>query len=83
MIKRYNILSTISAALCAVLMAVSLPACDGVIYDDLDPCPHGVRLRFVYDHNMEFAYRLIKEPKRIKRQIHLVKFAYWLLIKKL
>lgn len=35
------------------------------------------------DHNMEFAYRLIKEPKRIKRQIHLVKFAYWLLIKKL
>jgi UDP-N-acetyl-D-mannosaminouronate:lipid I N-acetyl-D-mannosaminouronosyltransferase len=34
-------------------------------------------------HNMEFAYRLIKEPKRIKRQIHLVKYAYWLLIKKL
>ncbi len=55
MIKRCNILSTISAALCAVLMAVSLPACNGVIYDDLDPCPHGVRLRFVYDHNMEFA----------------------------
>lgn len=55
MIKRCNILSTISAALCAVLMAVSLPACDGIIYDDLDPCPHGVRLRFVYDHNMEFA----------------------------
>lgn len=35
------------------------------------------------DHNLEFAYRLIKEPKRIKRQIHLVKFAWWLLIKKL
>ena len=35
------------------------------------------------DHNLEFAYRLIKEPKRIKRQIHLVKYAYWLLIKKL
>lgn len=35
------------------------------------------------DHNMEFAYRLIKEPKRIKRQIHLVKYAYWLLTKKL
>lgn len=30
------------------------------------------------DHNIEFAYRLIKEPKRIKRQIHLVKYAYWL-----
>lgn len=55
MIKRCNILSTISAALCAVLMAVSLPACDGVIYDDLEACPHGVSLRFVYDHNMEFA----------------------------
>lgn len=26
------------------------------------------------DHNLEFAYRLIKEPSRIKRQIHLVKF---------
>lgn len=26
------------------------------------------------DHNMEFAYRLIKQPSRIKRQIHLVKF---------
>lgn len=35
------------------------------------------------DHNLEFAYRLIKEPKRIKRQIHLVKFAWWLLTKKL
>ena len=27
------------------------------------------------EHNLEFAYRLIKEPKRIKRQIHLVKYA--------
>ena len=35
------------------------------------------------DHNLEFAYRLLKEPKRIKRQIHLVKFAYWLLTNKL
>ncbi len=26
------------------------------------------------DHNLEFAYRLIKEPSRLKRQIHLVKF---------
>ena len=34
------------------------------------------------DHNLEFAYRLIKEPKRIKRQIHLVKYAWWLLIGK-
>lgn len=34
------------------------------------------------DHNLEFAYRLIKEPKRIKRQIHLFKFAWWLIINK-
>lgn len=34
------------------------------------------------NHNLEFAYRLIKEPKRIFRQIHLVKFAYWLLFHK-
>lgn len=26
------------------------------------------------DHNIEFAYRLVKQPSRIKRQIHLVKF---------
>ena len=26
------------------------------------------------DHNLEFAYRLFKEPSRIKRQIHLVRF---------
>lgn len=35
------------------------------------------------NHNLEFAYRLIKEPKRIRRQIYLVKFAWWLITKKL
>lgn len=30
------------------------------------------------DHNLEWAYRLIKEPKRIKRQIYLIKFEWWL-----
>ena len=35
------------------------------------------------DHNLEYVYRLIKEPKRIKRQIHLVKYAWWLMTKKL
>lgn len=34
------------------------------------------------DHNLEFAYRLVKQPKRIKRQIHLVKYAWWLVTKK-
>jgi UDP-N-acetyl-D-mannosaminouronate:lipid I N-acetyl-D-mannosaminouronosyltransferase len=27
-------------------------------------------------HNLEFAYRLLQEPKRIKRQIHLVSFLF-------
>lgn len=35
------------------------------------------------DHNLEFAYRLIKEPKRIKRQLFLFKYAYLLLSGKL
>ncbi len=34
------------------------------------------------DHNLEFAYRLLKEPKRIKRQIYLLKFAWWIIINK-
>lgn len=28
------------------------------------------------DHNLEFAYRLIKQPSRIKRQIHLLRFLW-------
>lgn len=28
------------------------------------------------DHNLEFAYRLIRQPSRIKRQVHLLKFYY-------
>lgn len=35
-------------------MAISLTACDKV-FEDLDPCPQGLRIRFVYDFNMEFA----------------------------
>lgn len=35
------------------------------------------------DHNMEFAYRLLKEPKRFKRQLKLVKFIYSLYTKKI
>ncbi len=35
------------------------------------------------EHNLEFLYRLIKQPGRIRRQIHLVKFAFWLLFRKL
>lgn len=31
------------------------------------------------DHNLEFAYRLVRQPKRILRQIHLVRFV-WLVL---
>ena len=34
--------------------ASALTSCDA-IYDDMDPCPEGAELRFVYDYNMEFA----------------------------
>ena len=34
------------------------------------------------DHNMEFAYRLVKQPKRISRNIKFVRFAWWLVTKK-
>lgn len=33
----------------------SLTSCDSVIYDDLDPCPDGLAIRFIYDYNMEYA----------------------------
>lgn len=35
------------------------------------------------DHNLEFAYRLVKEPKRIKRQLFLFKYIYMLVSGKL
>ena len=34
------------------------------------------------NHNLEWAYRLVKQPARIARQIHLVKFAWMLLLGK-
>ncbi|HQK71423.1 MAG TPA: WecB/TagA/CpsF family glycosyltransferase [Bacteroidales bacterium] len=33
-------------------------------------------------HNLEWAYRLVKQPVRIARQIHLVKFAWMLMVGK-
>ena len=33
------------------------------------------------DHNVEWLYRLISQPRRIKRQIKLVKFAWWIVTK--
>lgn len=34
------------------------------------------------DHNAEFAYRLIKQPRRITRNFKFIKYAWWLLTKK-
>jgi UDP-N-acetyl-D-mannosaminouronate:lipid I N-acetyl-D-mannosaminouronosyltransferase len=34
-------------------------------------------------HNLEWAYRLVKQPSRIKRQIPLVRFAWLLIINKI
>lgn len=33
-------------------------------------------------HNIEWLYRLIHQPSRIKRQIKLVRFVWWIVIKK-
>ncbi len=38
----------------ATISLATLPSCEK-IYEDLDPCPQGLRIRFVYDYNMEFA----------------------------
>lgn len=37
----------------AAITASSLTSCDA-IYDDMDPCPEGAELRFIYEYNMEF-----------------------------
>lgn len=38
----------------AVTAALPLTSCEGIM-EDLEECPQGLRLRFVYDYNMEFA----------------------------
>ena len=50
-----------SGMACAFLMSVSLSSCEK-IYDDLEACPHGVSLRFVYDYNMAYANAF---PKKV------------------
>ena len=47
-----NIISSIIPAAFAVAGMVSLASCDAIIYEDLDPCDEGLRLRLVYDYNM-------------------------------
>ncbi len=54
-IFRRNKFSAIICKAFVALQIITLAACDSLIYDDLDPCDEGLRLRFVYDWNMEFA----------------------------
>ncbi len=46
-----NITSVVIACL---MISLSLSSCSGV-YDDLDECPRGVTIRFIFDYNLEFA----------------------------
>ena len=50
-----NIIKSIICTAIAAVQGIAFTACDSIIYNDLDPCPEGLRLRFVYDYNMEFA----------------------------
>ena len=48
---------SIKKALAATVIAgtaLSFSSCDR-IHEDLQPCPQGLRIRFIYDYNMEFA----------------------------
>ncbi len=39
---------------CAISAILIAGACDR-LHEDLEPCPQGLRIRFIYDYNMEFA----------------------------
>ncbi len=49
-----NIITALRSATVGVAALTGLASCS-IINDDLDPCPQGAELRFVYDYNMEFA----------------------------
>ena len=38
-----------------IATTLALLFCVSCIYEGLDPCPRGIRLRFVFDYNMEYA----------------------------
>lgn len=50
-----NIISSVICKALVALQMITLAACDSFIYNDLALCDEGLRLRFVYDYNMEFA----------------------------
>lgn len=43
----------IIATAIAILTLVGLTACESIYDDDLQPCPQGLRLRFIYDYTLE------------------------------
>ena len=60
--RKRNIVSRIiGATLCVASMNFAFSSCEK-IYEDLDPCAHGVSLRVIYDYIMEFANAL---PKKV------------------
>lgn len=60
--RKRNIVSRIIGAVLGVAsMSFAFSSCEK-IYEDLDPCAHGVSLRFIYDYNMEFANAF---PKKV------------------
>ncbi len=52
--KRNMISRLMSAMFCIASISLAFSSCER-IYDDLEPCPHGISLRFVYDYNMLYA----------------------------
>lgn len=58
--KRNIISRLVGAALCVAFTGLAFSSCE-LINEDLDPCPHGVSLRFVYEYNMENANAFHKQ----------------------
>jgi hypothetical protein len=48
------IIRRLSSLLMSLPALLCLSSC-GMVFDDLEPCPSGVRMRFVYDYNLEEA----------------------------
>lgn len=49
----HKTLTHILAALSLLLMTVSVASCESIYDDDLQPCPVGLQLRFIYDYTLE------------------------------
>lgn len=51
---RNQVISYVRLFLCTVVLPLTAASC-GSVFDDLPPCESGVRMRFVYDYNLEEA----------------------------